>query len=188
MPQPKPILKMRVDQKCIKEFPFDLVYMVPQECKEVLPSLFPWSLCFTITNQLSDLLEKVQESHKGKGVHYPARGRPSPQEVVFTDPTNYFLVVPIMGLEQRRFKPKAPRGSKVPAYLVAKRHRLDATYAHLFTPDTVLFTPDGPVRPICRACPRVMLQMQGYCQLGSPHCYHNLVMKKGPEDVEVSDE
>jgi hypothetical protein len=187
------IVKVRIDQTLIKKFPFDLVYLVPVEQREVIPHLFPWSLCFTITPELHELLEAPISDIKFS-TRYPAKSRPvalqgSNEDLVqeLSDVSGYFLVVPVLGLEQRRRRHDAPRGNKIPAYLTALRHAgTDNTnvYAHLFTPDTILFSPDGAVRPICRMCPRSMLNLQGKCHLGSTACYTSLVVRKGPKALD----
>ena len=180
---PNEIVKVRVDQKKVKEFPFDLIYLVPVAHRDVIPRLFPWSLCFTITPQIQALLKLIDTVNFAE--RFPNPGRPHPVvkthiNRVLQNASDRFLVVPVMGLEQRRKKHNAPRGNKIPAYITAPRHQgKDNTNAfeHLFTPDTLLFSPKGPVRPICRMCPRGMLRLQGKCQLGSQACYTNLVIR-----------
>jgi hypothetical protein len=195
---PDEILKVRVDQKIVKKFPFDLIYLVPVGHGGVIPRLFPWSLCFTITPLIQTLLKLIDTVQYAE--RFPNPGRP--HRVVSTNVNrvlqnaqDHFLVIPVMGLEQRRKKHNAPRGNKIPAYITATRHQGKEntnTFEHLFTPDTILFSPKGPVRPICRACPRGMLRLQGKCQLGSAACYTNLVIRPGnittPAEEEVPSE
>lgn len=43
------IIKIRVERGEVRDFPFDVFYLVPFSQKALLPRLFPWSLCIPRT-------------------------------------------------------------------------------------------------------------------------------------------
>jgi hypothetical protein len=187
------IIKVRVARDQVKHFPFDLFYLVPIEHKALLSKLFPWSLCIPINETLK---RRMMELHVHQGELLPHVTRREKLDgclgtVTMTLPESwpakYFMVVPILPMEklQVRLTKKddvrtAKKGEKLPGYLTAPQHA-DANKSKLdgiLDDDTVLFTPRGPIRPVCNSCPRHLLHIQHKCELGCKHCFAELVLKR----------
>jgi len=186
------IYKVKVNRSFIRKFPFDLFYLVNANIRHLLPRLFPASLCFPIEDELRTLVDRlwsrsaryVLDNHTE---HKTCDSRIVLTQVVQPDQLDqYFLVVPIL-LEKRQIKEMGDdqQGVKVlsthrgPKYITAPRHIKPThnTFSNIFTHSTVLFTPRGPMRPICLACPRHLLQLQGKCTLGGKECYTWLTLQ-----------
>lgn len=186
------IYKVKVNRSFIRQFPFDLFYLVHMDIRHILPRLFPASLCFPMEDEVKNLVSKLW----ARSVHYVMDNheehKACESRIVLTQAVSleqleaYFLIVPIL-LEKRQVKERVGDGDtetlvsthRGPKYLTAKRHMksTDSTYSHVFTHSTVLFTPRGPMRPICLACPRHLLQLQGKCSLGGKECYTWLTLQ-----------
>lgn len=199
------IYKVKVNRNFIRQFPFDLFYLVHADVRHLLSRLFPASLCFPIEDELKKLVERlwsksaryVLDNHEEHKAH---DGRVVLTQVVQLNQLDvYFLVVPIL-LEKRQVKEMGDdqQGIKVlsthrgPKYITAPRHTkaTENTFSNVFSHGTVLFTPRGPMRPICLACPRHLLQLQGKCSLGGKECYTWLTLQgdQAPPQEEANDE
>lgn len=196
------IIKVRVARDQVKHFAFDLVYFVPIQRKDLLPKLFPWSICLPANQEFVRQFFEVKVRfgelmpHETRRESLSVAGRAS-QLLPADWSTKYFIVVPILPMERpqitvrKKDQPiKAPvKGEKVPGYLTAPQHadtdksKLDG----ILDDDTVLFTPKGPVRPICKLCPRHLLHIQNKCELGSKHCFTELVLKRSVNEQLQSD-
>jgi hypothetical protein len=180
------IIKVKVDRRYIAHFPFDLFYLVPEERRDVLSKVFPASLCFPMTDHLQGLLKKIAYANCETYPH-DARKQEHPEHkaiINLCDLEKHFLMVPILPLAQT-----APFKVKTPAYIMAQRHRKDKdklpkSFAGVFHDDVVMFTLKGPLRPICRGCPRHLLHLQGKCQLGDKECYTTLILAGKEENLE----
>lgn len=186
------VYKVKVNRSFVSKFPFDLFYLVHADVRHLLSRLFPASLCFPIEDELKKLVDSlwtksavyVLDNHQEHKTH---EGRIVLTQVVQLNQLDmYFLVVPIL-LEKRQVKEKAKDGDtetvvsthRGPKYITAPRH-IKATenkFSNIFSYGTVLFTPRGPMRPICLACPRHLLQLQGKCSLGGKECYTWLTLQ-----------
>lgn len=182
------IYKVKVNRNSVIAFPFDLFYLVHADVRQHLPRLFPASLCFAIEDDLKELVAQlwhksarhVLDTHTERKV---CDSRTVLAQAVTVDQLEmYFLVVPIL-LEKRKVTEtgdaKVISTHRGPKYLTAPRHikALDNKFSRIFTHSTVLFTPRGPMRPICLACPRHLLQLQGKCSLGGKECYTWLTLQ-----------
>lgn len=189
------IIKVRVERSIVRYFPFDVFYLVPFKRRDVLPKLFPWSLCLPPVASLVELISNLR-------IHVteflPHRGRAETQDwekgtcltryqITLTECFVTVPILPLMTSEEARKK-----RTKLPGYLVAPRHVLSkgrtpeaqaedaakSQFEHILTDDAVLFTPDGPVQPVCEHCPRHMLHLLGKCALGCKHCFDELILKR----------
>jgi len=169
------LLKIRIDRKEIRKFPFDLIYIVKAEDRRILPRIFPTSLCFAIDDEWREMLLKIpyfkEEFRQLQERRTIVEGRSHLHE---SSLTGRFLVVPIL------IRAVEPYGPRHPVYLTAKRHikSNENKFSKIFTDEVVLFTKKGPLRPICLGCPRHLLQIQDQCQLGGQYCYDTLVLDK----------
>jgi len=186
------IYKVKVNRSFISRFPFDLFYLVHADVRHLLSRLFPASLCFPIEDELKKLVDNlwtksavyVLDNHEE---HKTCDGRIVLTQVVQPNQLDmYFLVVPIL-LEKRQVKEmgddqlgvKVVSTHRSPKYITAPRHikPTENKFSNIFSHGTVLFTPRGPMRPICLACPRHLLQLQGKCSLGGKECYTWLTLQ-----------
>lgn len=193
------IIKVRVERSVVRDFPFDVFYLVPMARRDILPKLFPWSLCLPPLEPLVDIIANLR-------IHItellPHAGREEKQDWQSgTCLTSYqitlrecFVTVPILPMMTNEEAKKSR--TKLPAYFVAPRHvesksktaedvakdAAKSKFAHIITDDAVLFTPTGPVQPICSVCPRHMMHMLGKCELGCKHCFDELILKRSPNE------
>lgn len=189
------ITKIKVERTFVRNFPFDVFYLVPVARRDVLPRLFPWSLCFPPTRPLVLRMQDLR-LHGVEALPHQRRreekdvGKPLLKEYGI-DLDQHFVVVPVLPLmtTERAQKERV----KLPGYLLASKHKQKATkesksndesvkqtsaFPEIFTDSVVLFTPDGPLRPVCKGCPRHLLHMQGKCTLGCQYCYEELILKR----------
>jgi len=193
------ILKIRVTRDSICVFPFDLFYLVPATHKDLLPKLFPWSLCFTVSKELRQRIVRLR-FHKQEVLWHGGRREDRKKSSTLLHEAlpvawdeAYFVSVPILPMTTRQVKSKhddsdlkkEPQG-KVPGYLTAPQHAQAAHSAleGILDDDTVLFTPQGPVRPICTMCPRHLLHTQNKCELGSKYCFSELILQRSYEQLQ----
>lgn len=194
---PKDLIKIRVARNQINNFPFDVFYLVPMQRRDVLPKLFPWSLCVPMTTEVILLVTALKVHKREERPHGQDRIKDTlwePKAIRLTSIEHNlaytFMVVPILPLTTPR-KPdpaKKQEAKRLPGYLLAKRHRAmrvendthKGAFQTVINDAVVLFTPDGPVRPVCLKCPRHLLHVQGKCELGSRPCYEELVLKRSP--------
>lgn len=196
---PNCITKIRVSRNQINNFPFDVFYLVPIKYREVLPRLFPWSLCVPMTTEVVLRVTALRVDKREEHPHDQDRIKDTLWQTAAIRSTSLeydlaysFMVVPILPLVSRPAKPDPkkppPVQKRLPGYLLAKRHRVDRTeqdvrkgaFQDCVNDSVVLFTPDGPFRPVCLKCPRHLLHVQGKCELGSRPCYEELVLKRSP--------
>jgi hypothetical protein len=183
------VLKIRVSRTEVHFFPFDLVYLVPIKQKNIISRLFPWSICIPPSDVLVDnighiLIKNIEllPTHGRKKIQNlkPLRMFPgffTSKNVLY----QYFTLIPILPLMTTK---KAYQNKiRLPGYLVAKEHlnsrnKKYSTVTNILTEAATLYTPTGPVRPICLACPRHMLNILGKCQIGCRYCMETLTLEK----------
>lgn len=189
------IFKFRVERTQVKSFPFDLFYLVPISQKQILPHLFPWSLCFAPNAAFIQAIAYVrvqqveQRLHTTRVINLTQKSYRVADNLPHNWTTAYFVVVPVLPMEKvqvpKRKKDNmqlraTKKGVKGPGYLTAPQHA-DVSKSKLegvLDDDTVLFTPSGAVRPVCNACPRHLLHIQNKCELGGKYCFSELVLKR----------
>ena len=194
------ILKLRIIKSSVRSFPFDLIYLVSEDQKALLPKLFPWSLCLVMSDELKlrigDLNVHVEEAMGHRTPRERTEHR-SGRKLVNVLPWSQctFVVVPILPLTRRGLhKPEKPGFEKhrYTPYLMAPQHAgssipvavtkgsietvLKPAIDDILDDDVVLFAPDGPVRPICHKCPRALFHLQGLCHLGNATCFEELTL------------
>lgn len=181
------IYKLRIIKSSVRSFPFDLLYLVSEDQKALLSKLFPWSLCLVMTDDLRKRIGALNMHVDEVRGHHTRRERTLHRhsrklEGVLPWEQCTFVVIPILPLTRRGLKkPEKPGFEKhrYTPYLMAPQHAGLAdkpVIEDILDDDTVLFTPSGPVRPICHKCPRALFHLQGQCQLGNKTCFEELVM------------
>jgi hypothetical protein len=192
------IFKLRIIKSSVRSFPFDLLYLVGEAQKALLPKLFPWSLCLVMTDDLKQRIGNLNVHVEEVCGHHTPRERTTMNrsgrklEGVLPWEQCTFIVIPILpltrrglrksekpGLEKHRYTPylMAPQHSGKSATTTAKPDEvLKPAIENILDDDTVLFTPSGPVRPICHKCPRALFHIQGLCQLGNATCFEELTL------------
>ena len=186
------VYKVKVNRSFISKFPFDLFYLVRMDVRHLLSRLFPASLCFPIEDELRKLVDNLWTKYASYVLdNYDepktCKGQTPLMEIVPLQLLEqYFLVVPIL-LGTRRVRERIGNNEgetttsihRGPVYITAPRHvkSMDNKFSNIFSHSTVLFTPQGPMRPVCLACPRHLLQLQGKCSLGGHECYTWLTLQ-----------
>lgn len=196
------LIKLKIRATDVRNFPFDIVYIVGQESKSLLPKMFPYSLVLPINDDLVARMKQlpVHEHRSLTSTEHNVVERKHGQYIYVKDLLDLtllrqsFLVVPVLPRTHEKTR-NQKRKDKNPAYLVAHDHRV-GEYANrkgqarirsasaaledfgpFFNDFAVMFTPRGPVRPICRMCPRHLEHVQGKCSLGEMKCYESLVIQ-----------
>ena len=198
------IFKIKVKASQVKHFPFDVVYIVGEELKPLLPQMFPYSLCLPFNDELIRRLQAVRFHAQG---HIKPNSRSSEtiaktwhegqqidQFLDLDQVRRSFLVIPVLPRTHMLTR-NQKRKDRNPAYLLANQHRAGehedkrgkkktitrdenmSDFMAFFNDFAVMFTPRGPLRPICRACPHHLEHVQGKCTLGEQKCYHALIIQ-----------
>ena len=184
------VYKLRVERTKMRNFPFDILYFVHQSRKDMCAKIFPWSLCFPIKEALAirldnmavDRIETVMPGRFRKS--WSVRDQKVNDVFAWED---YFALVPILPLMKKKHEPK----KRYAAYLAAPQHASETEMKFgetILDDDTVLFTPQGPVQPVCVKCPLHMLHVQGKCSLGSKQCYDELILKGQVDSEQLQDD
>jgi hypothetical protein len=189
------IKRLKVKVSHIKAFPFDVVYVVPKTAKDIIPRLFPYSLCVPFHKELVSLMSSIRvEVHKRIGLHQmedlstPTDGAPRGVAIGKLLPEKELLqsycVVPVLSvvLDETR---KQNLKNRHPDYLTnttfrGKTHELPhqtSPFRAVFTEDAELITPQGIHNPICKICPRSLHHLKGECSLGEQICHESLIIR-----------
>lgn len=203
------LIKLKIRASDVAQVPFDIVYIVNKELKPLLPKMLPYSLVLPMNDDLVDRMKHiVVHEHRSltTSEHRVLERKPG-QTVYVMDLLDLvalrqsFLVVPVLPRTHEKTR-NTKRKDRNPAYLVAQMHRT-GTYVDrkgasktrqpvgsmddfraFFNDFAVAFTPRGPVRPICRMCPRHLEHVQGKCTLGEMKCYESLVIQPDRSQVD----
>lgn len=176
---------LRVQQTVAgNKFPFDRVYLVPYELRDNIEKLFRYALVLSVEGLLKDMLTEVpvnqyinRTQHRNDDESEPVKFPLAAWNELLGDDT-WLMVVPVL--------PKWMH-QNTPRYLVAeawyrKRYKRVGRSGKEelperespFTVRSYLQTPHKKIRPICVACPRMILHQNGECQIGGEHCFTNL--------------
>jgi len=201
------ILKLKIRASDVGQFPFDVVYIVNQELKALLSKMFPYSLCMPFNDDLVDRLKHIPVHAQRELTAEAHTTNESTERRYVKDLLDLvalrqsFLVVPVLPRTHEKTR-NQKRKDKNPAYLVAHGHRAGeyedrkgkmktrsapatlSDFRAFFNDFAVMFTPRGPVRPICRMCPRHLEHIQGKCSLGEMKCYESLVIQPDRRSVD----
>jgi hypothetical protein len=197
------IVKLKIKSSQVKHFPFDVIYVVHKRLKPVLSKMFPYSLCLPFNDELLSRLQKVKvHTHTTLAHSYRkddkfakdwTEGKKVTEFIPLARLKESFFVVPVLPRTHDKTRSQR-RKDRNPAYLLAAQHRAGEhetrrgvkwaqeprkelkEFFAFFNDFAVLFTPRGPVRPICKACPNHLEHVQGKCNLGEQKCYHSLVI------------
>ena len=179
-------MKLKVASNQIRRFPFDLIYLVPRKIRKFIPHMFPYGLAMSVSRPVQEGLNTLKVhtvEHQTTRTRFVALNRNDYGSAVTSLSTyvpqihNYILVVPVF----RSFN--ADEKKYVPAYLQAAVYK-HSRNAGLLDDHTVLHTPNGAMRPICRACPRHLLHIKGECTLGESICYQALTLHRDQQPEE----
>jgi hypothetical protein len=180
------ILCLRVSRGLAgKKFPFDRVYLTKYVDRNLMYTLFRYALILPVEGVLKDMLAtavpevvidrpferddavSVKDSLDEKGWLNKLNEAP------------WVMAVPVLP----KFVAK-----NMPRYLVAagwfkhqynpkkKKHEEGYTKKSPFPNRTFLLTPEKKIRPVCVACPRLILHQNGECILGEQQCYEHLAL------------
>jgi hypothetical protein len=189
------IFKLRVLKSLVRKFPFDIVYFFSEAQKPLLPRIFPWSLCVIVTDDLWERLKKIQVQCHELRPHTGPRELTVPErtiEALVPRSAAVFMLVPILPLTRQSLHRPAVKGQekhRLVPYLLAPQYadlrylnfddKISApkpSFEGILDDRTVLFSPRGPIRPVCLCCPRHLFHLQNLCRLGGKHCYDELVL------------
>lgn len=194
------IIKLRLERSLVSRyFPFDICYFVSIDLKKYIPKLFPWSLCIPVTDHVTQTFSNIRWSIKHT---YPCLNHATserPQYLTkeekqrfwgyFTNSNNletYFIVVPILPVWSNvysRHQTYSDGGDGIAVrtrqlgYITAPKHEhsMNNQFIEILTDDIVLFTPKGPIRPICKICPNSLKHLRNECRLGCKLCRKSLL-------------
>lgn len=203
---PSKIWKLKVCANQVKAFPFDVVYLVPQDLKHLLPRIFPYSLVLPLNEDVLDRLHSIKV-HEISDVFLDKNRVPSNRDgadgrvgipldgLLLRDQLHdMFLLIPILPRTHEKTRSKR-RKDRNPAYLLANMHRRgnhvtrkgrtrtiismkkDEPFLTFFNDFAVMMTPRGPKQPVCLMCPCHLEHVQGKCSLGEQKCYESLILK-----------
>ena len=183
------VYKLRVERTKMRNFPFDILYFVHKSRKDLCAKLFPWSLCLPVKEALAIRLDDMQVSRVE--TIFPDKFRKAwsadkKLDMLFAW-EDCFALVPILPLLKKKHEPK----KRYAAYLAAPQHADESGMKFgetILDDDTVLFTPQGPVNPVCVKCPLHMLHVQGKCALGGKQCYEELILKGQVDSEQLQDD
>jgi hypothetical protein len=185
------VYKLRVERTKMRNFPFDIVYFVHKSRKDLCAKIFPWSLCMPVKPGFAVRLDSLQLSLIETIVPDKFRqswsANPSTLLSSMFVWEDYFALVPILPLMKKKHEPK----KRYAAYIAAPQHADETNLKFgetILDDDTVLFTPQGPVNPVCVRCPCHMLHVQGKCSLGSKQCYDELILKGQVDSEQLQDD
>jgi hypothetical protein len=134
------ILKLKVTASQVKNFPFDVVYVVDQTFKHLLPKMFPYSLCLPFNAELIKRLLDVRVDNVSTVTMTQKRDTLPDEEAPtgtkrsrfgttemthFLDAErlkNAFMVIPVLPRTHEKTRSKR-RKDRNPAYLLANMHR-----------------------------------------------------------------
>jgi hypothetical protein len=204
------VLKLRVLKSQVSKFPFDIVYLFSEAQKPLLPQIFPWSLCITVTDDLWERLRRLEVQRHELRPHACPRVpcvQGSAVETLVPRTAAIFMLVPILPLTRRGLHKKRVEGQerhRFAPYLMAPKHAdlrkqnvngvedeisgPKRSFEGILDDSTVLFTPRGPVRPVCHLCPRHLFHLQNLCHLGGQRCYDELALWQPEAPTETTRE
>ena len=158
-------------------FPFDRIYLVKHGTHDALKELFRYALVMPVEENLKGMLKALAIDEYVNLPFDRNDEESTPQQLSekgwhkFLGGAEWVMCVPIL----TRFMKKV-----MPRYLVAAgwykgvpdKDMTRVPFPHM----TYLQTPDKNIRPVCVACPRIILHQNGECQVGNKVCYESLAL------------
>ncbi len=169
-----------------KKFPFDRVYLIKYDDRDVIEQMFRYSIVLPIEAKLAKLLREIKvEEYVNRTFHRNDAEQAAAKIAerdwhTLLDSTEWVLVVPVLSKWMKQ---------NMPRYLVAedwyrtksKQRRKKGVVAITVTTNESPFshrsyvqTPERKIRPICVVCPRMIMHQNGECQLGDEICFTSL--------------
>ena len=183
------IYSLRVSRRLAgRHFPFDRIYLLDYKDRSSLHLLFRYALVMPVEGALRDMLEEtipdvtLDRPFDRDDITSTKNTISEADWKTFVHSKPWVMAVPIL--------PKYMT-QNMPRYIVAagwfkkgwdpKKHVHSKTGAHEspFPNRTFLLTPTKKIRPVCVACPRLIMHQNGSCTLGEPECYQHLAMGIG---------
>jgi hypothetical protein len=175
---------LRVERrKAGRSFPFDRIYLIRDEDRNIVERLFRYALVLPLEDALKKRLLKValdftidRPHHRTETYGERHATKTTPADMSRFDEGVWLVVVPLL--------PKWVKAA-MPRYLVAKTWYDERAVkikgvetkkgnASPFTNRAFLQTPKEKIRPICVLCPRQVLHRHGECEIGQDVCYEHL--------------
>lgn len=163
-------------------FPFDRVYLVRHEKREVIEQLFRYAIVMPVDTALLDILLQLtpdefvyrhQTRQEDEGKKKSLGDKAAASWGAQMRSGEWVMAVPILTKWAQKHMQNLPR------YLTAKNYYAGAKgkareavspYSNL----TYLQLPGKKVRPVCVICPRFINHQNGECQPGQKVCYESL--------------
>jgi len=185
------IIALKIQRTHIKPtLPYDKIYLINKKQQNLISALFKYALVIPLDNTLLREIKRLipketsqySKCRNDKKLHVSTGldGRSDPMQVITAwwekffenfNVTNRLGVIPIL--------PVKKRNKVYPNYLVARNlimpvHNPKKQQVSFISEDAYLATPlpppDDKISPICSACPRSLLHLQGECFLGCSYC------------------
>ena len=174
------LLSLRVTRGAVgRMFPFDRVYLAPTEDHAVFAELFRYALVLPLQGHIKDMMTKlaIDASLSRSMERNSAEENPVPLKKedwsALLEETEWTMAVPINAKYNKKMSTEVPR------YLISEKWYRGARGANrpenlAFDTKTYLQTPKKNIKPVCLACPRIMLHYAGDCKLGDSVCYSHM--------------
>lgn len=169
-----------------KKFPFDRVYLVNYDHREIIERLFRYALVLPVEDTLLARLREVSPDRYINRTHDRDDKENTPHKASQKDWLNlikegeWVMCVPILPKWMSKNMPRyltAEGWYRRKMKRVAKKGKVALEpNASPFTNRSYLQTPDRKIRPICVVCPRMILHQNGECQIGEDVCFESLPM------------
>lgn len=180
------ILNLRVARKVAgRTFPFDRVYLVKFTDRKIIARLFRYALCMPVEGPLKKMLKdtvpevvmtRPHERDDALSVRDNIAAAEWERKI---DGTPWVMVVPILPKFVTKNLPQyiAASGWFKKVYDRGSKKRTDQYLrVNPFPNRTFLLTPEKKIRPVCVACPRLIIHQNGGCTLGDAECYEHLAL------------
>jgi hypothetical protein len=164
-----------------RTFPFDRVYLVNYDNRDVIERMFRYALVLPVEGELRTMLEAVSlDQYVNRTFHRDdaenaSTKLPAGAWVDMIKSGEWILVVPLLPKWMHKNMPRYLTAENWYAATKAKGQRYKRVQrTSPFTNRSYLQTPHKKIRPICVVCPRMVLHQNGECQIGEAICFESL--------------